>query len=558
MKKILSLFVVFAVIMSCFVVTVHGAAPTVDKAQGAIDAAAGEFRITFDENVTDEILNTISFKKVSEGELVDIKGGAYVKADKTNPNVAVVKYGVLENECNYVLAVGENSYNYNVNKMEFVEDFENDSFVVGEQLPTRPSTFTSPVIYFPSTGTEPSGKATGVAETHYIGETADGDKYVALDPHIAGKGKNGRIVLEFPEPIEDSFCVDVKLRINGENKSRNVLLALLGSGNVVNTNKTLVAADAKAGVLVAPVKDLMGGSITVSNNKFSTVGDDGFFDLRMNIQRNADGSYKSILQNLNSAKEGELTVEGTATGLTGVYCIWLTQFYAAEPTTEGISMDLSYVKVYKNYNTDILHIGDVEKTDKEMSVVFTNDVDESSLSYMEMMDESDETVKLTFDRYDEANRKAYYKIGQVLDADTEYTLSFAGVKDKGGLELASEFATFKTMPDKCAVATPSITDGSGNPATEIGNAAKITYSNTLVAEAGKKFTLALAIFDRENRLVKLVSATDSVAEGQTSVTLTATTPEDIDLSDGHTIKPYVWEEDAVGGNAFVSVLEEIR
>lgn len=535
--------------MSSFVTTVSAAAPTVDKAEGSIDAAAGEIRITFAENVTDEMLNTISFKKKSGDDLVNIKGGAYIEADSTNPKIAVVKYGVLENKSEYVLTVGDKSYSYTASAMEFIEDFEDESYVVGGQLPTRPATVTEPVIYFPSLGTEPSGKATGPADCHYIGETASGDKYVALDPHKAGKMKNGRLVLEFPAPIvDDTFCVDLKVRINGETtEARNILLSLLDNGNVVNTNKTIAATSVSASSLAAPNKALMGGTITASENTLSTVGADGFYDLRLYLQRNADGSYKSTLQNLNAPNEGEITVEGTAKNLTGVYCIWLAQFFVSGDTTDGISVDLSYVKAYKKYNADVLHIDEVEKTDKEMSVVFTNDVDESTLSSMVMKDKSDAAVKLTFDRYDEASRKAYYKIGQVLGADTEYTLSLAGIKDEDGLALASASSTFKTMPGKYTLGTSSI----------VGNDEKITYSNTIAAEAGKKFTLALAIFDSDNRLVKVASDTDSVAAGQTSVTLTATTPDEIDLSDGYMIRPYVWEEDAVGGNAFVAVLDEI-
>lgn len=555
MKKILTLCLVFVLLMSCFVATVSAAAPEVDKAAGSIDAAAGEIRITFTENVTDETLNTISFKKKSGEALVDIKGGAFIEVDGTNPKIAVVKHGVLENKTNYVLTVGEECYNYNVSEMEFIEDFEDESYVVGGQLPTRPSTFTNPVIYFPSLGTEPSTGASGSAECHYIGETAAGDKYVALDPHIAGQGKNGRIVLEFPEPIEDDeFCIDIKVRINGSCKSRNLLFAHLGTGTA--SGKRISMADVSTGAVVLP-STLSGGTVSGSRT-LSTVGDDGFYDLRMYLKRNADGSYTSNLQNLNAPKEGMITVQSTATGCTGVYCIWLTQFYADQATSEGISLDLSYVKVHRTFETDILHIDDIEKTDKEMSVVFTNDVDESTLSSMVMKDESDKPVKLTFDRYDEAGRKAYYKLGQVLGADKEYTLSFAGVKDKVGLDLATPSVELATAPERYTLASTAITDGSGTPITEIGNTAKLTYSNTLAAEAGKKFTLALAIFDSDNRLVKIASDTDSVAVGQTSVTLSATTPAEIVLSDGYMIRPYIWEEDAAGGNAFVAVLDEVR
>ena len=146
----------------------------------------------------------------------------------------------------------------------------------------------------------------------------------------------------------------------------------------------------------------------------------------------------------------------------------------------------------------------------------------------------------------------------MLGAGKEYTLSFEGVKDTEGIELVTPSVAVTTAPERYTLASTIMTDENGDAVNEIGNAATITYSNVIDAEEGKTFTLALAVFDSDNRLVELVSDTKSVAEGQTSVTLTATTPEEIVLSDGYMIRPYIWEEDAVGGNAFVSVLNEIR
>lgn len=553
MKKILTLCLVFVILMSGFT-TVSGATlPSVDKAKGTISNAAGEFKITFAENVTKEILDTISFKKKSGETLVDIKGGAFMDVDSTDPKIAVVKYGILENKTDYVLTVGSDTYDYQTSGFEFKEDFEADSFVVGSQLPTRPATVTEPVIYFPSTDNVPTEKASGAADCHYIGETEDGDKYVALDPHVAGKGKNGRLVLEFPQPVtDDAICIDIKVRVNGTYaEMRNLLFAFLASGNVANTNKCLVAASATRAI-AAPRSNFMGGasntSFKASNNIFTTVGADGFYDLRMNLQRNADGSYKSSLQNLNAPTEGEITVEGTATNLTGIYSLWLTQFYASADVTAGISLDLSEVSVKASYKTDILHIDDIKKTDEEIGIVFTNDVDDETLPGLTMKDAEDNPVALTFDRYDEAARKAYYKIDEVLKADATYTVSPVGVKDVDGIDATSTPASFKTQPEKYTLTAPSIVEADN----------RITYSNTISAEVGKKFTLALVIFDSNDRLVALVPDTKTVALGQTSVTLSATTPESIVVGDGYTIRPYIWEEDAAGGNAFVSVPEVIE
>lgn len=553
MKKILTLCLVFVILMSGFTTVLGATSPSVDKAEGNISAAAGEFKITFAENVTKEMLDTISFKKKSGEILVDIKGGAFAEVDSTNPKIAVVKYGILENKTDYVLTVGNDTYDYRVVTAEFKEDFEADSFVVGNQLPTRPATVTEPVIYFPSTDNVPSGKATGAAECHYIGETADGDKYVALDPNVAGKGKNGRLVLEFPQPVtDDTICIDMKVRVNGTYaQSRNILFAFLAAGNVANTNKCIVGASAGS-TIAAPANTLMGGaantSFKASKNIFSKVGADGFYDLRMYLQRNADGSYKSSTQNLNAPKEGELTVEGTAANLTGIYTLWLTQFYAEKDTTTGISLDLSEVSVKASYKTDILHIDDIEKTDAEIGVVFTNDINAETLSALTMKDAEDNPVEITFDRYDETARKAYYKIDEVLKADATYTIAPVGVKDVDGLDATSTPVAVKTQPEKYALAVPTVVESDNI----------ITYSNTISAEAGKKFTLVLVIFDRNDRLVDVVPDTKTVAAGQTSVTLSAVTPEGIDINDGYYIKPYIWEEDAVGGNAFVSVPDEIR
>ena len=556
MKKILTLCLVFVILMSGFTTVLGATPPSVDKAEGVIDAAAGEFKITFAENVTKEMLNTISFKKKSGEALVDIKGGAFIEVDSTNPKIAVVKHGVLENKTDYVLTVGEDSYDYNVSEIEFKEDFEADSFVVGNQLAVRPSTVTEPVIYFPSTGEEPSGKATGSAECHYIGETADGDKYVALDPNIAGKDKNGRIVLEFPQPItEDEFCIDLKVRINGSYSSRNILYAHLASGTA--SGKKFPMAGVSEGKVVSPDPNAVNPGTVSGSSTLPTVGADGFYDLRMYLQRDADGSYTANLRNLDAFNEGMITVQ-SATGCDGLYCIWLTQFYASGAVKEGISVDLSYVKVHRAFETDIFQIDDIKKTDTEMGIVFTNDVNPETLSTLTMKDANENAVALTFDRYDEAARKAYYKFGQILTAETEYTLSLEGIKDKDGVNVKRTDVALKTEPDKYTLGTSSIVDQDGNAIDEIGNAEMLTYSNTVSAEVGKTFTLALAIFDSEGRFAEIISDTETVATGQTSVILQAVTPPEINLSDGYTIKTFVWEDETDVGNVFVAVTDVIE
>ena len=542
MKKIISLCFTFVFIMLSIAIP-SNAAVCVDKSPGEISTNSGQFTITLDDNATEEVLSEITFKKkIAEDEFVDIKGGAFVKADDTNPNEVIVKYGTLENETEYVLDVCGSSFNYYTtqNAIGYEEDFE--EYEIGDQLPARPEVLTEPIIYYPSSDPDP--------KYHYICESEDGDKFVRLDLSKPTSTQGGTLVLEFPQPIENQdICVDMKLRVLGDSTGSRTRTFFGTYFDTSDKSRSIVAQWSSGNGIRYANDNLANGTYEDTDIHFAPI--DGFYDLRLTIRRNDDGTFTQMLEDLNNPEDGKIVLTNKSTTYSKIYKIWLARFYGGNQA--DIGLDVSSVKYFPLYDFDVLNVDDLNYNDNEVAVTFSDDADENTLSNVTMTDSKGKIVELTYDRYDSEKRTAYYTLGEVLDYSAKYNLSLKGIRNTLHLDIKTPSVEITTMPAKCILYDYSVTDINGNEVEEIGDLKSITVSTEIAADVGQKFSLALAIFNNNGRLIKVVSDTKTVEPEKTQVKLTTSTPADIDLSSGCVVRQYVWEENAVNGDPFIYV-----
>ena len=518
----------------------------IDKTTGEIPVNPGHFTITFDAEVNDDILNNISFrKKIGENEFEDIAGGAFVETDVENPKNVIVKYGVLEYETEYILDVCGNTYNYYTDEdpLGYEETF--DRYEVGAQLPARPEEFTVPIIYYPTEDPDPTH--------HYIGQTEDGDKFVRLDLSKATSSQGGTMVLEFPQPIENQdICVDMKLRILSSTNGGRTRSCFGTYFDTSNASRSIVA-QWNNGIAHAS-NNLANG--TYADNNVSFPSSDDFYNLRLSIRRNADGTFTQTLEDLNNPDAGKIIHTNKSASYSKIYKIWLARFYGG--SSVDIGLDVSYVRVFSLYDFDVLNVSDLCYDDEELALAFSDDVDENTLSNITMTDSIGKYVKLTYDRYDTKKRTAYYTIGEVLDCSEDYHLSLEGVKNTLQQDIKTPSVKITTMPSTNVIENYYVTDENGASIQNIGSSKTVTVSTEITGNVGQTFTLALAIFDGQGRLMKVVSDTKTIDSDDTKVQLSKTTPENIDLNMGCVVRQYIWEEDAVEGNTFIYVPEALQ
>lgn len=551
MKKLLSVCLTFILLMSCAVIPADAAA-VVDKAEGTIDANAGEFVITFDDAAAAEAaFDAITFKKEGGAE---IKGGAFKEIDALNPDKVIVKYGTLEDDQNYVLNVDGTEYEYTADIFEFRETF--DGYNEEDSL-TKPDSITEPTIYYPgheiSTGQNVNSGATSGYDVHSI-EKENNDTFVRLDVTEADKGKNGRIVLELPTVLTaPEFCLRVKIRPSGACRTIKGIWTFYWHKDSLSIWEKFAMVDMSSGTAVNPTGSTDVGTSTLepASIAFNTVDADGFYNFSVHYKKGADGKYTQTLRNINAPEEGTFKLTPPKSTYDGVHGFWLTQFYKAAADAEGY-IDLSEVELVAEKETGILYNGfaDMNDSDDTFKVVFTNDMNEKSLSAVTMKDAAGEDVRISYveDSYNAEERSASFKLGEILDEGAEYTLSFADAADYLGRALASDSAsvTVQAPSSSYSIATTAIEDENGTAIAEIGDAGRLRYITTINAEAGAEFTLVLVVMSKtDGRVLGIVSDTAAVAEGETSVELDAITSENINLGASNCyVKPLVWCNDA--------------
>ena len=544
MKKLLSLCLTFILLMACIVIPVD-AVTVVDKAEGTIDANAGEFVIAFDDAAAAEAaFDAITFKK--EGG-ADIKGGAFKEIDALNQNKVIVKYGTLENGQKYVLNVDGTEYEYTADIFEFRENFE--GYSNGDSL-TKPETITEPTIYYPghenSTGSNINSGASSGYSAHSI-EEENNDTFVRLDVTNADNGKNGRIVLELPTPLTaPEFCIRVKIRPSGACQT------IKGIWTFYSIWEKFAMVDFSTGTAINPTGTTDVGTSTIdpASITFDTIDANGFYNFSVHYMKGTDGKYTQTLRNINAPEEGAFKLTPPKSTYDGVYGFWLTQFYKASDGAEGY-IDLSEVELVAEKETNILYNGFADMTDSDdtFKVVFTNDMNEKSLKAVTMKDSSEKPVEISYveNSYNADERSASFRIGEILDEGATYILSFANVVDYLGRGLASgsTAVTVKAPLGSYSIGTTAIKDENGDSLAEIDDAERLRYITTINGEAGAKFTLILVVMSKtDDRVLGVAYDTGTVAAGQTSVELDAITSENIDLGASNCyVKPLIWCDD---------------
>ena len=551
MKKLLSLCLTFILIVSCITISVSAAAPIIENiaVDGiSMDAAPGEFVITFDSAITNDTISSIKFTKEDGTE---IKGGSFIEKSKEAPTKAVVKYGALERGANYKLTVGADSKTYTASSYYFKEDFE-EGYVDGDLLESRPSgTLSEDLIYYPDTTEAFGGKARTPNSVHSIVEE-NGDTFIRMDLNKRGtivpatSNDNGRIVLEFKEPITiGKFAARIKVRAQGSASQLKFLIPGYESNAALSNFFRMgqfVSGMVKKETDTAQLKGTLTGV-----EKFTKTGEHGFYDIQIAFLKDTSNKYTQTMTNLNALEEGEIKLVGNTAYPRGIKAFWLTQFY--DKNESSATIDVSEIEIMEIYDTNILATDFESMTGDTFNVVFTNEISEQTLKDVTLKN-GDSLVKLSYveDSYSDDTRQASFKIGEILEPGTSYTLSFAGIRDTFGRSLGAESQTLSvaSAPDDYTMSAPIIKNESQQVIEQIGDAASLSYETTVTAEAGKKFTLALIVMSKvDNRVLWANSDTKEVALGNSSVTLKVTTPETIDIGTSNCyVKPLIWCDDA--------------
>ncbi len=550
MKKIISLCLALMILATSLVVSVSATATasTVEPAEGNIGMNPGKFKITFSEAVDNTVLDTITFKC---GD-ADVKGGIYTEVDANNSAIVYVKYGVLEENKEYTLKIGDETYAYTATKFIFNEDFSDDDYVIGSELPES-----NVLFYSRSGGTAP------FSMRHYIDETMDGDKFLRLDTTEKNE-VNGWIVVKPASPVENSkFRVNMKVRgtKSGNAANNKMYRRLLYTQYDGNTN--IAIAELTNGVIYVPdtAKSSKADYSGAPYFAIANTDSNGFYDLEVVYSRDAEGKYTQTMT--NKLFNETMTVK-TKDAYSCITEFWPMQSFFDHAGEQYF--DLSEFSIEILWDTNVMHTVMGEET---IDVIFDGEINAATLTTATMADAEGNPVDISYvaDSYSNSTRKATFAFNEVLEPGATYTLSFATVKDAENDYLGVESSAIEVAVSAAPYTVGALTvENQGSQALEynseeeyyeIGESSQATISTTVAAAVGTKVNLGLAIYDSEGRLYKFVFDPQTISASG-STTLTATTPTEIDLSEGYSVVPVIWSNDGVSGPKFMSAPPSLK
>ena len=242
----------------------------------------------------------------------------------------------------------------------------------------------------------------------------------------------------------------------------------------------------------------------------------------------------------------------------------LTEFVQTESSPKEFRY--AYVKAYPERLLTVLkteaYIGGNEKT---LVVHMSDEFDESSANSASVTvtrndgvvikniiispDSAARTLTLTFP---DGLRKGAY---------TLKTEGLVGSNDLIGYPQTTGFAVDKANSvEYYETKNYAVTDAEGNPVSgsDITGLAGLCVSVEVDSDEGNAFTLALVIYDKNNRVATVVAERAAVPAGETSVTLSAETPAEINVGAGCRVEQFVWLDDPDAGAVFVNELEALQ
>jgi len=565
MKKLISLLMTVFVLAS--VLSVGALADTVPAGAYVTDSIGteltdgdtiatveGQLTVVFDSAVTDAALDGISITAT----VGSFRGAVAAEIDKADSSKVNVRFGRLEDGAEYVLSVPAADFEFNFaaeTKYHTNADFEDytDSNLAENLKRDNLS------LIYPSYA-EAGGTAYARVNSFASGETS-GKKYIGLVPthgtgFVANKwlgmvvdGKNFNNTDDISE--DKVYVLDVAY-----NRSADVAIgfgALAdGTDRLKKNASSLLVSQGKAysnnignATALALDKTLYWPRMVLVRDGSDLRQD--LYDMSANATKPYIGSNKNKVSSSTEVKQ--LTVLS----------------FNSYKATDAREMQIASVKCYPERLLTVIKASPYEGGETRQLVLHMSDeFDEQSVSsdtivitkvnggevtgYDISADNYERTITLTFP---DGLRKG------------DYTIETDGMIGSNGLTGYSEKLGFTVDVangiEYYETENYSVTDALGTPVSDnnIAGIAKVNVSFDVISDEGNAFTAALVIYNKDGRVVRIATDNAAIANGNESVTLSVSTPDDINIGEDYSVRPLVWLDDIDAGAIFIEEFDKL-
>jgi len=473
---------------------------TTSPASGStIDVNEREITVTFETDYTlSQIQNAITFVDDSGNAP---KGGVYIRKHDTDPKKAILRFGRLNEKTNYHIVISNPitssniMFNYTTGS-NYALDVDFDDWETGEvEKPASGYAFTKDGILFGHSGHALSHS------TFEIKENADGTKYLMLKGNA--KSRNVAVGYRFPKAMATGkFIVNMGIKEGStgaegfKNSSSSVLTHSTATTPGGGTNKDATG--------------ITGFSAFATNAN-------GFYDVTAVLSKTETQTSISYTSTNNK------TLTWGPTAFSGsINSVAFLKLYSNQSADDTLNLD--YVKAYFSKDLDVINTLDgFDPKNTQLEMVFTDDVDESSLTGLKLTSEA-HNVDLKFVSY--SDRKAIFDLSEHLNYETDYEISVKDVKGTSEFEIMNEVPIrFKSMKKTIKYSGESVSAGE----------LTVTLSNTLSED--RTYQVSIVLYDASGCAIKAKAVSDTISVGATNVPVTVTTG----VTDYSTYKTFIWD-----------------
>lgn len=418
MKKILITFLILLVSLCCLTANASDFAVTdLSLQSGVIDSTPGSIEITFSAPVDADTKDAIKLL-TSDGE--EIPGGSYVSlsADRTK---ATLVYGRLA-AGEYKLIVTEELLSEDGDSVTpFEADYivetsipENKILEVNfDNLNTGNTTAAALAAALPGTS-----YGTNVNATYSIGEAESGKKYLVIKTKAKNSGASMAATL--PQAIErGKVYLDMRLKVTDGTLVRNMFM--FSDGNSTSLALRMVQyVNTEQGIR----NDSAGIGCNVLK-KMPDKDDDGFFSLRLCIERNSTSDkWTAVCYDMNS-DDMDIVFESKQpfSNISSIQRIQFAEIYPQSDAEAAEAVYVSDIRVSTQAEPQIIYTeGDFEPDTDTIKVALSEDADTVSADiYSSGGEKFDADIALSEDK-----RTVFVTPLNYMTHGAEYRIEFSG------------------------------------------------------------------------------------------------------------------------------------
>lgn len=512
------------------------------QTEDLLDVAEGKIKLYFDNYIDYETVNAICF---TEADGTPLKGGAIISVDSENEKNVIIEFGRLLPNTDYKITISDELKSINgisIDPQELTyttndgyilnEDFEGDDYIVGSA---------------PVSGKGITYKGTGVIDSTdgiIVAETSDGDKYLSIGSNAENEAS--AVYKAFDTPITDgTVVVEAKIRPSCADSSRTAT-SIRTSGYFGPDTNGDTPYDIAHYTYGRPYPTGSGSYNNWGDPFVDMITDDnGFYNVRYVFSKDENGFWYVQMYNLDDLSKTPL-IKKYANGSPFLGTILPTSIYP-QTTDEYLwdRVDISEFKIYKaiepktlSTNTDLFN-----PSDDTIIVCFNEDLDNKTLGNISLKEsKTGNEIDIKFDGYIEDDREISITLNEFLKYDTEYELSFDGVKSSDGFSADSNNSLkFKTKKYDVTATSIIFKDENGNYISDIRGVKSINAYTSLTnkAEENRICSLIIALIDSDGYITNINENSFIINSNETneySVSLA-----DIQPTEDSKVVVYLWD-----------------